>query len=138
MSTDIFDGNRGAKMRLCVEISSGTLPSLSHSRVVFGPTPLDKAGERWQSCGNCRCGNRSPSSHGTPDFQHARPPSFLRRHVTLTGHCTENIGSLLPFLFPLQIWNFLFVTNGQVHRGTVGIDDGGGGVENKVCMNSSE
>lgn len=47
--TDTFDGNFGAKTRLCVRISSGTLTSLSHSRVVFGSASksqprFDKAG----------------------------------------------------------------------------------------------
>lgn len=39
MRTDTFDRHCGAKTWLCVRISSGTLPSLSCSTVVFGPAP---------------------------------------------------------------------------------------------------
>lgn len=82
-------------------------------------------------------------SHRTPEFRHERPPSFLRRHVTLTGHCIENICSFLPFLSLLQIGKVFLVPHGQLDRGTVdrgggGVRSGGGGVENKVCMKSLE
>lgn len=108
MRTDTFYRHWSAKAWLCLRISSGTLPSLSYSRVVFGPAPKSQLPLTRQ----VRSGNlvesmalrtRAQCSRGS-HFSVSVCPLPSEGMSLLLDNVLRTFEASLPFLFLLQIW----------------------------------